>query len=235
MRQLLLAAALVLLPGSAATDSEDTGAARRAAHPWAGWVDGSWVKFEVNSSATGRITSTEKLVSLGRDTYRLSSSTVWEDGQTKRTSDHGYGLLGYAHTAPDGAKVGMETLELAGVKVECEVWKARWTEDGRDFQSNAWVAVDIDYPVRIGQKGGELTLQLELAELEDWITIDRRKIRCARYEGWTLFQGRRSRVTQWRSVDIPGGHARTVSLVKTAEGTVEHENRVVEFRGERRR
>jgi len=234
LRHLLLASALVLLSGSGATGSEDTGA-RRDAHPWAGWVDGSWVKSEVSNSATGSMKTTQKLVSLGPDTYRMSTETVWADGKTERKSEHGYGLLGYAHTAPEGTKVGKETLELEGVPVECEVWKVRWTENGEPFQSIAWVAADVDHPVRVAQKGGELQLQLELVDREDWITIDRRKIRCARYAGWTMHQGRRSKVTQWRSTDIPGGHARTLTRVSTPEGTVEHENRVVEFRGERRR
>jgi hypothetical protein len=235
VRHLLLVSALVLLAGSAVARSEDADVDRRDAHPWAGWVDGSWVRSEVRSPSAGTMTTTQKLVSRGADAYRLTTETTWQDGKSERTTDHGYGLLGYAHTAPDGTLVGKETLELEGTPVECEVWKVRWTEEGEPYQSIAWVAADVEHPVRVAQKGGELQLQLELVDREDWITIDRRKIRCARYQGWTLFQGRRSKVTQWRSLAIPGGHARTLTQVSTPEGVVEHENRVVEFRGERRR
>ena len=230
MKHLLLAAALVLLPGS-----EGSALERRAAHPWAGWVDGSWVRSEITSSAGGQMTTTQKLVSLGEDTYRLGTETTWQGGRTEQTEEHGYGLLGYPHTAPDGTLVGKQTLEIAGQQLECEVWKVRWTEGGATFQANAWVAPDLDHPVRVEQQGGELSFELTVDDLEEWITIDRRKIRCVRYTGWTAYQGRRSAVTQWRSADIPGGHARTVTVVQTPEGKVQQENTVVEFRGERRR
>ena len=234
MKHMLLLAALVL-PPTTTEDDPEAAAARRAQHPWAGWVDGSWVKSEVSNSVSGPMTTTQKLVALGPETYRTHLESTWEQGESERISDHGYGLFGYAHTAPGAVKVGKETLEVAGRELECAVWKVRWTEGGDTFESHAWVAEGIDHPVRLSQKGGPVSLQLEVDDFEDWVTIGRRKLRCLRYAGWTTYKGDRSKVAQWRSSDIPGGHARTVTQVRTPQGIVEHENRVVEFRGEQRR
>jgi hypothetical protein len=97
------------------------------------------------------------------------------------------------------------------------------------------VAEGFRHPLRLMQKGDGLTLELEVAKREDWIRVAKRKFRTVRYEGSTKHEGRKDPVTQWRTFDIPGGVAKTVSTVHTPEGPLQHTNTVVEFRGTPRR
>jgi hypothetical protein len=225
MKILLLSAVMTL----AATGGHDSETERLRAHPWAAWTDGSWVKSEIENPISGKMTTTESLVSVGTDAYRLKGK--WDGSETETSFDHGYGLLGYPHLQRGAQRVGEETLTIQGVSFDCQVWKARWNENGKPFEAVAWVAEGQRHPLRVKQKGNNLTIHLEITKLEDWIVAARRKFRCARYEGTSSYDGRTSPVTQWRTFDIPGGVAKTVSRVATPEGTVDHTNTVVEFRG----
>ena len=51
------------------------------------------MQLAASRSAAGSWVTTQKLVALTVDTYRLSTKTAWEDGQAERMEEHGYGLL----------------------------------------------------------------------------------------------------------------------------------------------
>ncbi len=232
MNALLLTATLALLAGN--SDDTQTAAERLADHPWAAWTDGSWVKFEVKQ-LDSTVTATESLVSLGTDSYRLLGTSVWDGGEAENRFDHGYALLGYPQAQPGAQRVAEETVTVDGKSFVCDVWKARWKEDRQPYEAVAWVAAGYSHPLRVRQKGEGLSIDLEVAKLEDWIRIAGRKYRCVRYEGSTTYQGRSSRTQQWRTSEIPGGVARTVNRVTTPQGVVDHVSEVVEFRGTQRR
>ena len=224
-------------PGSARAEpvasepvASESAPARRLANPWASWVKGSWVEFDIQNSLTGGMTSRQSLEAVDDTTYTLRDETSWEGGSADKQVHTSLARFGYPHALKDGQKVATETLTIAGREIECEVWRARFTEDGETWDTVAWVSSDHGHPLRIKTKS-KLSLDLEVTVLEDYVTISRRKFRCMRYEGTILADGKRTPVTQWRSDEIPGGLAKSVTTISMPQGKVTHTLTVSEFRG----
>lgn len=226
LAQLLCPLALAALP------LLETETARRLANPWAGWVTGSWVTLQIENTLTGGMTSKQSLVEAGSATYTLRDETEWEDGSSDKQVVMSLARFGYPHSLPEGQVVATETVTVEGRAFECEVWRARFTEDGQTWDSIAWVSPELDQPLRIRSKA-KMSVELEVKKLEDFITVARRKFRCVRYEGHITAEGKRSPVTQWRSSEIPGGVAKSVTTFNLPQGKVTHTTQVTAFRGTR--
>jgi len=210
----------------------ETGPARRLASPWAGWVSGSWVTLAIDNSLTGAMTNRQSLVSVDEATCTLREQLEWPGGRDEQQVVVSLARSGYPHALEDAQQVATETLTVDGRELECQVWRARFTDDGQDWDVIAWVAPEIDQPLRIRTRS-RVSFDLEVTRLEDYVTIARRKFRCLRYEGHVSAEGRRSAVTQWRSSEIPGALVKSVTVSDLPEGQVTHTVQVEQFRGTR--
>ena len=207
---------------------------RRLANPWAGWVTGSWVSLEIDNTLAGKMTTRQSLVAVDDERYTLDERTEYEGGENEQTLRVSLARFGYPHALPSAQQVATETLRIGGREFDCAVWRARFEEDGQTWDSVAWVSPEVPHPLRIKIKAG-MSLELEVASLADYVTIARRKFECVRYDGFISENGKRSPVTQWRSSEIPGGLAKSVSRVSTPAGKATHSITVKAFRGTKRR
>jgi hypothetical protein len=225
------ALALVLLAPSWGSETVPPGS---RASPWAAWVTGSWVVFEVENTLGERLTSRQSLVAVDAETYTLRAEST--RGEERSTSESVVSLaaLGYPHALPGAQAVARETLAIEGRAFDCTVWRARYTEGREQWDAVAWVADGADHPLRIRLKG-PAELELEVVALEDYVTIARRKFRCLRYAGQVTADGRRSALEQWRSSDVPGGIVRLVTTSEIQGVRVVQTSELREFRGERLR
>ena len=202
------------------------------ANPWAAWVSGSWVVFDVASTAAEPRTIKQSLVAVDDESYTLQSETTAEGGSTSEKQVLSLATMGYPHALADAQMVASEQFTVAGKTFDCEVWRARYTENGETWDAIAWISPAVEHPLKIRLKGSA-TLELEVDRLEDYLTVARRKFRCVRYAGAVISDGQRSPLAQWRSAEIPGGLVRSESLRDTPNGRVVQTSHVREFRGER--
>jgi hypothetical protein len=223
--------ALVLLAGP--WGSEALPAASRA-NPWAAWVTGSWVLFDVENTLGERSTSKHSLVAVGETTYTLRTESTRGEKVLANQSVVSLAALGYPHALPSGQALARETLTIEGRQFECQVWRARYAEGGEQWDAIAWVADGTDHPLRIKLKG-PVELELEVVALEDYVTIARRKFRCMHYAGQITSDGRRTALEQWRSSDVPGALVRLVTSSEIQGVRVVQTSELREFRGERLR
>ena len=203
------------------------------ANPWAAWVSGSWVVFDVESTAAEPLTIKQSLALVDDESYTLQSETTWAGGSTSEKEILSLATMGYPHALAGAQKVASEPFTVAGKTFDCEVWRARYTEkNGESWDAIAWISPEVEHPLKIRLKG-PVALELEVDRLEDYLTVARRKFRCVRYAGAVVSDGQRSPLTQWRSAEIPGGLVRSESLRDTPNGRVVQTSHVREFRGER--
>jgi hypothetical protein len=202
------------------------------ANPWAAWVQGSWVVFDLESTAGEPRTLKQALVAVGAESYTLDTETSWPGGSSAEEQVLSLATMGYPHALADAQVVASETLAIGGKTFACEVWRARYTDHGEPWDAIAWVSPEFEHPLKIRLKG-PATVELEVDRLEDYLTVARRKFRCVRYAGAVTSDGQRSPLAQWRSAEIPGGLVRSESMRDTPEGRIVQTSHVREFRGER--
>jgi hypothetical protein len=203
---------------------------RRLASPWAGWVAGSWASFEVEDGLTGDLTTQQSLVAVDDERVTLREQTRVADATQERTLVISLARMGHPHALESAQQVATESVTVEGRVLECAVWRARFEEDGQTWDVLAWVAPEVEHPLRIKLRGG-VGLELELVALEDFVVVSRRKFACVRYEGFVSGEGRPSPVVQWRSSAVPGALVRSVTTLSTPEGPRTHTLRLTAFRG----
>lgn len=221
----------VLLAGLALGGAAPAGV---RANPWATWVNGSWVVFDLQTTASEPRTIKQSLVAVGPESYTLASETSWPGGSSAEEQVLSLATMGYPHALAGAQKVASETLVLAGKSFECEVWRARYTDAGEPWDAIAWISPEVEHPLKIRLKGSA-TVELEVDRLEDYLTVARRKFRCLRYAGAVTSEGQRAPLAQWRSAEIPGGLVRSETMRDTPNGRIVQTSHVREFRGERAR
>lgn len=203
---------------------------RRHASPWAGWVTGSWASFEVEDGVTGALTTRQSLVAVDDEHVTLREETRVAEATQERTLVMSLARMGHPHALESAQQVATETVTVEGRELECAVWRARFEEHGQMWDVLAWVAPEVEHPLRIKLRGG-VSLELELVALEDFVVLSRRKFACVRYEGFVAGEGQPSPVVQWRSSEVPGALVRSVTTLSTPEGPRTHTLRLTAFRG----
>jgi hypothetical protein len=201
-------------------------------NPWAAWVNGSWVVYDIESTASEPRTVKQSLVAVDAESYTLESETSWPGGSSAEEQVLSLATMGYPHALADAQRVASEPFTVAGKTFDCEVWRARYTDRGEAWDAIAWISPELEHPLKIRLKG-PATVELEVDRLEDYLTVARRKFRCVRYAGAVISEGQRAPLAQWRSSEIPGGLVRSETMRDTPEGRIAQTTHVREFRGER--
>ncbi len=202
-------------------------------HPWGRWQPGSWVQMEVRGGADGTqvLVERDQLMRVDDQGYVLQSSLKIEGSDVTKEHERRWALGGWAHLSPQARLAGEETLELGGKAYACQVWETEWRQGGKPHRERAWIASDIDVPLRAEISEADSSVVMVLAELEEHIEIGGRKQRCRRYEGSGRTGGKAVQSGHWISPDVPGGVVMVRSVIGTGEDKVTVERRVTTFRG----
>lgn len=183
--KLALAAALAIL----GQDFE------KSKHPWLRWAEGSWVKIRMAQEFGGRkmeSTLTSKLVKISDKDYTLSQTSEM-GGQSQTKED--------TNSIP--VKDGEETLEAAGEKYECVIWKSTASRG----ETRVWVPKGKDFPVKFAAKGQQ-SFELVATKVSDSVEVAGGKYGAVKLEGKFAMGGGEAEATLWYSAAIPGGTAR---------------------------
>jgi hypothetical protein len=202
--------------------------------PWAGWTKGSWVAFDASDSLGGTAKLRLTMIAASDSTYTCRSLVEGPDGPVERDSVASLASLGYPHAHPDGQRIGEATLIVGGKSYDCDVWRARYLEEGSECEVTAWIAGEVEQPLRIRIKG-RMSFDLDVDKVEDFVKVGQRKFKSVRYVGSSTFEGKRATVTQWRSAAVPGALVRSQVVAPPEKGQpgVVHTLELREFRGTR--
>ena len=128
MNMLLLALPLLALAGGSSSLAD-----RQLKHPWGRWQVGAWVQTESTSPSFegGTLVEREQLTGRSDSTYELTGALLSESGDVESTFEHSWALGGHAYALDSGRLIGNETITVEGRERECEVWEARWQNNGQ--------------------------------------------------------------------------------------------------------
>ncbi len=200
------------------------------ASAWASWTIGSWVAYDIDTSAPERISVKQSLLAVDEDGFRTRDETTRAGATSKVESQVSLASFGYPHAHPKAQKVATEVVNVQGKPYECQVWRARYSEEGVQWDAIAWVSDGIEQPLRIRVQGKH-DLSLDVDKLEDYVPIGQRKFRSIRYTGTVSSTAGRSSIQQWRSAAVPGALVRSVTTSEKDGQKSVFTMQVREFRG----
>ena len=200
------------------------------ASAWASWTIGSWVVYDIDNSTPARVSVKQALLAVDEDSFRTRDETTLETGSSKAESQISLASFGYPHAHPKAQLVATEVVSVQGKAYECQVWRARYSEEGTQWDAIAWVSPEVEQPLRIRVQGKH-ELALDVDKLEDFVSIGQRKFRCVRYAGSVTSDAGRSTIAQWRSAALPGALVRSVTTSEKDGKKSVFTMQVREFRG----
>lgn len=229
MKTLLIVLPLLALAGGSSSLAE-----RQLAHPWGRWQVGAWVQTESTNTSHvgGALVEREQLTGRTEATYELTSALLAESGDVESTFDNSWALGGHAYALGSGQQIGTETLTVEGRAHECEVWEARWQNNGQPVVERTWVSDAFDFPVRSVTRGAGIQLDVAIARKSDFVLVKGRKLPCVRLEGRGQVGGSRVELVLWMSPHIPGGAVRRETRLASPEGPRLLVKQVTEYHGE---
>jgi hypothetical protein len=201
-----------------------------AAHPWAKWAPGAWVRTK-SGIRTISVESKVTLVSVanGEVTTKVEMSGIpgmaaTPPPQTEKRR------IGYSVPSLDNnsKRTGEETITVAGKPYFCTIWT--WVgpdPQGGQAEVREWRAPGVPYALKTIETARfvrqQMVIELTIAALSDPVDVAGKKVKAVRYEGAVTMNGKPIPLKRWVSSAIPGGVARELRVRddgSTSETTV---------------
>jgi hypothetical protein len=197
-------------------------------HPWMRFAPGAHVTFRVTADdASSQVT--QRLESVrAREFVLVSEGAGAPKREVRGAVTDGSGCL-----HPDAREVGKRVYRVGTREFQCAVMKLELSQGAGKLEESALVADGVALPLMITSKTSSKSWFVLKAEaLDEMVTIGSRRVSCIRYAGTRCEGGRRMKVVEWRSPEVPGGLVKVVEREKTERGERREERVVVGFEGD---